>query len=391
LATIAAFTVKRTASNLSIGTQREAGSAFSPVVLSNLVLTLNDARSADWKSWADDFLINGHNLDNDEKTGTLDLLNASRQVVLSLQFSHLGITRLTRLPATGGGSAGRLEAELYYESLAILQSVSSANGPSTVAPPLAASSPTSSGADQVARDLSNFPHVDGLVKKSYASSQGESSSDENANYSSTLNSDAVAAKYESMLKDAGWEEISRSESGDASAYTHFVRRQWKKSSQSADIRITQTKTNGSDIYVATKNSRVGILSATANAMKQINPDTAPAAGSPNDQGARDPANFPRIAGSVRRSYAASGSAAAPHEDAAYRAKVPIAQVEAFYVNRLSKSDWEQSERRETDDADGANHQITLIMNLGRTSATIYLKEIQPEITDITIMSATSAP
>ena len=237
------------------------------------------------------------------------------------------------------------------------------------------------------RAISDFPNLPELARISYQSSLRESAESLSTDYTSKLSPNEVASKFEEQLKNADWTEIDRSESGDAASCTQFVRRQWKRLSETADIRITQTKANGSEIFLAISLSRTGVLAAAAADLESINTDVAPTTGSPNDQGSRDPSNFPRIAGSVRKSFTTSGSATSSHEDAVYRAKVSLQQAEAFYVNHLLQADWEETERRETGDTEDTSHQVTLLMKLGGRSVTIHLKEIQPKLTEITVQSA----
>jgi len=190
------------------------------------------------------------------------------------------------------------------------------------------------------------------------------------------------------LADSGWTEASRNDSGDAAAFTQFIWRKWTRLSQTADIRITQTKTNGCTIYVALAVDHIGILGAAAAALSGIDPGIASAGGSPNDQGDRDPANLPRIARSLRKSFSYSGASSEFHETAVYRVKVGMAQAEGFYVNLLSQQgDWEITERRETGNLDDGSHQIILFMKLIRSTVEIHLDEEVPgAVTTVTIMS-----
>ena len=245
-------------------------------------------------------------------------------------------------------------------------------------------------ADQGARDPVDCPRIDGLLRKSYYSSHAESSLEEDATYSTKLAIDDVVAKYDEALKSAGWEETRKSESGNAADFTHYYRLVWTKTVQTIDLKLTQTK-GGAEVSLTVSANRVGVLSALAAALKGINPDVAPAEGSPADQGARDPADFPRISRSVRKSYSAYGSAKAPEETAVYRAKLPIIQAEGFFVNRLRDADWEQNIRRESGDPFGGSHEIGINWKLSRRSARISLKEIEPEITEISLYLSTTAP
>jgi hypothetical protein len=233
--------------------------------------------------------------------------------------------------------------------------------------------------------LRDFPTIPNLVRKSFVSTQSETAETLNTDYSSKLGPSEVAAQYETQLTSAGWEEIERSQSGDSASGTLFVRRQWKRQSQNADFRINQS-TNGSDFFLSITQSGTGILSSAASELEGTNVDAQASGGSPNDQGERDPANFPRITSSVRKSFQLSGTARTPHEDAVYRARVTLQQAEAFYVNHLLQADWEETQRREVGDAEDYQHSVYLSMKLGGREVTIQLKAIQPKVTEITIQS-----
>jgi len=255
----------------------------------------------------------------------------------------------------------------------------------------AATTPTAGGdpADQGARDPREFPRIEGLVRKSYTSFDREGTSEETVVYTAKAGIDDVLGRYESTMKSAGWEEARKNESGSANDLTHYYHLKWTKTVQEVDLRFTQTKSGGTELIIAVYSNRVGNLSALTAAMKDTATEAVAAEGSPNDMGARDPADFPRIARSTRKSYSASGNATSPDETAVYRAKVAIKSVEAFFVNQLSQSDWEQVDRRESGDPLGGTHDTTLRWTRGKRAVKIYLREIEPAITEITVWLSSS--
>ncbi len=406
---ISAFSVKRRPSADEIGTSRGVA-APGPLVLSNLVVTVREAQSATWKTWADDFLINGNRADSQERNATLDLLGPSLTTTeCSFQFSHVGIVRLSRVPAPPSETVRKLEAELYYETLALGAAASTGSTPA-VTPPPAPTSPAAPAkepvtpvvtdpaspaaavdpADAGGHDPADFPRIGSIVRKSYSSDYRESSATETIAYTSKLAPKEIAAAYVSALNQAGWEESKRSETGDAAGGTQNLRLMWSKKLQSSDINIYQTKTGGSEISIGLWSNRAGALGRFNAAMKEMNADLASAGGSPNDLGARDPADFPRITGSVRKSFSASGTPKAPQETAVYRAKVPLAKAEGFFVNRLPQAEWEQSQRREEGDPAAGSHILTHYWSVGRRTAVLNLTEISAELTEINVTLSTSA-
>jgi hypothetical protein len=304
----------------------------------------------------------------------------------------------TSNPATGADASGASHPSSSTTATAPTGTGSGtpSNTSSTPAPTSGAEA-AAAGADQTAGlgapELHDFPQIAGVVRKSYSDSQREAAEALSTDYTSSLSPEEVMTQLGRGLTDTGWSETSRNDSGDAAAFTQFIWRKWTRLSQTADIRITQTKANGCTLYVALAVDHIGILGATAATLTATDPGIEPAGGSPNDQGDHDPSNLPRIARSLRKSFVSSGSLSSElHETAVYRVKVGMAQAEGFYVNRLATlGDWEETERRETANLDDGSHQIILFMKLGRSTVEIHLDEEVPgAVTTITVMS-TIAP
>jgi hypothetical protein len=244
--------------------------------------------------------------------------------------------------------------------------------------------------DQGAREPADFPRIAGLRRVSYTSYAGESKLDESANYETKLPIAEVASGYEQALKEAGWTQTYKSESGSATDHTLYKHLKWTKTVQGADLRLSQTKEGGTTLELTTDATRAGILSAITASLKGIDPGVT-AEASPADQGTKDPADFPRMAKSVRRSYRNSGTATAPFEVVVYRAKLPIHQVEGFYVNHLNDAEWEQLTRRERGDPLSAEHEIIHTWTRGARNVKVTLLEVEPAITQISLELSVSAP
>jgi hypothetical protein len=296
-------------------------------------------------------------------------------------------------PASGAGASGASHPPAPTTTAPTNTGASTPANTSSTPAPSSAAETAAAAADQTAGlgapELHDFPQIAGVVRKSYSDSQREATEALSTDYTSTLSPEEVMSQLGRGLTDTGWAETSRNDSGDSAAFTQFLGRTWTRLSQTADIRITQTKANGCTVYIALKVDHIGILGATAATLTATDPGIEPAGGSPNDQGDRDPSNLPRIARSLRKSFATSGSASSElHETAVYRVKVGMAQAEGFYVNRLAtQGDWEETERRESGNLDDGSHQIILFMKLGRSTVEIHLDEEVPgAVTTITVIS-----
>ncbi|MEO6569804.1 MAG: hypothetical protein ABIO94_13660 [Opitutaceae bacterium] len=400
---VSAFTAKRRFAG--------AGPGLLPVEFSNLTVTLAESQSADWKTWAQNFIVTGNNGDAQEKTATLVIRDQLLSPVLALQFSNVGIARLRRNnPESGSETVRRVEAELYYERLtatvplvavttmtpSIANAAPAATAPSTTTPAtntspgltpvttvgntvaLAGVSPAPTAAitsaDQGAQDPADFPRPADFTRKTFTSLRRPASSEETATYSSKSTFDEILSTYERTLKGDGWEQTMRNESGDPASGSHQFRLRWTRKLEGVEIRLTQGRAGGTEVSVALSSTRAGSLPFPKIPPAGVKPIATASGGTTGDLGARDPADFPRPAGTTRKSYTALGTATAPQETVAYTAKIPIAQVEAFYVGSLAGSDWEETFRREAGDPAAGSHQITLNWSKDRRTAAITLTE-----------------
>ncbi len=124
---IEALTIKQKLVESAVGELRSVRKEATTLEIPNLIVTLPVANGKTWVDWHQDFVINGNSSANKEKNGTLELLGSNLQDVLfTLTFRHLGITRLTRqMPASGEGVA-RVKAEMYCEEIAFEPGTASA-------------------------------------------------------------------------------------------------------------------------------------------------------------------------------------------------------------------------------------------------------------------------
>jgi hypothetical protein len=114
------FTIRRKAASDAGGTTKEPG--LKPVVweIPNLVFYMTPQDSLAWIAWHDDFVVQEHNSDAQEKTFTLELLSPDmKSTILQLDGSGVGIVSAKyeqSLSANAPVSQG-FRVELYVESL----------------------------------------------------------------------------------------------------------------------------------------------------------------------------------------------------------------------------------------------------------------------------------
>lgn len=211
----------------------------------NLTISLADPAPASWTAWMDDFLLKGNNGDDKEKGGSLDFLSPNRaEVLFSLRFKNLGLLSLSR-------SGGKTRAELYCERVELAPRpgvVPPAQGVVLAPPPVALAD-----GDQGARDLADFPRLEGTLRKSFASSRQRTGSIETVVYGTRETLEKIEAAYEKALKDAGWESTNRIESG--AKETRILVLNWKKGNRNAQIAVSPVKDGSNEIRIALTEQR----------------------------------------------------------------------------------------------------------------------------------------
>jgi hypothetical protein len=111
-----------------VGEQRSYQSEPAHLEFSDLVVTLADSAAQSFYHWHQDFLIQGNNSEDKEKSGTLEFLDQSlNKTLFTLSFSGLGIYKLAPVPIDPAVEAvKRVTASMYC------QTITFATGPPTV-------------------------------------------------------------------------------------------------------------------------------------------------------------------------------------------------------------------------------------------------------------------
>jgi phage tail-like protein len=116
---IEALTLKQKVLEVSVGELRGHEREPSHLEMPNLSITLAESAAQKFHDWHDKFVVNGHNDESNEKTGTLEYLTSNLKTVLfTLNFHNLGIYKLTTDKREGGSeNILRCKAEMYCEEM----------------------------------------------------------------------------------------------------------------------------------------------------------------------------------------------------------------------------------------------------------------------------------
>lgn len=103
----------------TIGETRSYTKTSGTVEFSNIKITIGITSAASWEAWWTDFVVKGNATESKEKNAVLQLIDSSGAPLdVALNFTQVGILRLSRPPATAG-AATKLEAEMYFEGLSL--------------------------------------------------------------------------------------------------------------------------------------------------------------------------------------------------------------------------------------------------------------------------------
>lgn len=115
---IETITVRRAITEYQDGGSREVSIILGPQRVSDVILTLPDGFATEFARWADDFLVQGHSSDADERTGTIEYVDPAFRPLFTMTLRHLGIYRLAReRAATAKNVTAKAKAYLYCEEL----------------------------------------------------------------------------------------------------------------------------------------------------------------------------------------------------------------------------------------------------------------------------------
>jgi hypothetical protein len=287
------------ASTETVGATRDYTSTTGRIGYSNLTVTLLRAKSATWRAWFDDFVVNGNGSDTNEKSGALEFLSADlKQVVFALNIEHIGILRLSRVNVAAG-APGLDQAELYFEKISTGPSDESTADSETVQPLEAVlmqtdslqmatgmlsdattstsgtttvsvgdrftsgdatvsdstTAPTRAGtvvgttstavtntnpADQGSRDPAGFPRVEGLTRVDFSGQYHTTSTSEESHYTTPDKIYELLARIDAAAKGAGWTLAHFGEG--YSQGEKWVAEQWKKDDSNVALSIYQPDT-----------------------------------------------------------------------------------------------------------------------------------------------------
>jgi hypothetical protein len=114
--TIGSITISQAAATSGAGADRDSPVAPPHAEFSNLHITLWESTAQNWRQWANDFIVNGNNGDQNERSGHLSFLASDLTTELArLEFSHLGIFGLERPPLDPNAVPSGFD--LYCEAL----------------------------------------------------------------------------------------------------------------------------------------------------------------------------------------------------------------------------------------------------------------------------------
>lgn len=94
----------------------------STLEIPDLVVKVPESQAESIFAWEQDFIVNGNNSDDFEKSGTLEFLASNlREVYFTLNFSNLGIYRVTADKVESASNAIRyIEAAMYCENMSFV-------------------------------------------------------------------------------------------------------------------------------------------------------------------------------------------------------------------------------------------------------------------------------
>lgn len=233
------------------------------VRISNIVLAMVEKPTAmaSWKAWLNSYVVQGHNADTDEKSGTLKLMNATGNVYLAVQLKGLGISRISHRAAsgpviqsgpavhgTGTSSLAVHEVELSCEGLAILQDeLSLAPVPLSPEPVTPVPPPAKADEDQGARDPADVPRFPECVRSAFTGSRGKTRNEESAAYVTRESIEKVEAFFTEKMKDLKWKDASRSEAGRLADLSYKLDVRWERDKQTAALTLRKRKDGATTI------------------------------------------------------------------------------------------------------------------------------------------------
>ncbi|HUJ44651.1 MAG TPA: hypothetical protein VLW52_13710, partial [Opitutaceae bacterium] len=243
-----------------------------------------------------------------------------------------------------------------------------APGAVSSAAPIAPGAATS--ADQTAAALANFPAPRGATRTAFVSSRGKSTWQERGYYNVAATPDNAGPAYAQQLAAAGWNELSRSQSGDATAHTLQFTVDLQKDQTRGHVVLSQNS-GGNGLMVTVTTLYPGNSAPALGTGATAAPATG-ATTSASDRGTRDPADFPRLPGSIRTSFSSTSQKTSAQEVATYTAKCAPAAADAFFGQNLPGAGWDELTRDENLNDASKGDQISEKWQNGARTALILL-------------------
>lgn len=115
---IDAIVLKSGSAASSLGVARTFQVAPGQLEIPNLAVTAAESEATDFLKWHEDFVVQGHNTKDKEKTGTLEYLGADLKPLFILSFTGLGIFKYAPEKVEAGAAAiRRAKAEMYCDAI----------------------------------------------------------------------------------------------------------------------------------------------------------------------------------------------------------------------------------------------------------------------------------
>jgi hypothetical protein len=115
---IDSISIRSVVAENAVGELREVEKEPSHLEISDLMITLSEAKAETFYDWHEDFVIKGNNGEDKEKSGTLELLSPTKDVLFTLSFSGLGIYKVAPMAQPAGVEAvRRVTASMYCEQV----------------------------------------------------------------------------------------------------------------------------------------------------------------------------------------------------------------------------------------------------------------------------------
>jgi len=242
-------------------------------------------------------------------------------------------------------------------------------------------------ADQTPAALANFPVLSGATRTWFSSSRGKSTWQERATYTAAVAPNSALASYAPQLAAAGWDETGRSETGDAAAGTHQFTLDYRNGQTTAHVILAQNQKQGTNLDVRLTSLFPGSSAPALGTGSTAAPATGATAAA-SDRGVRDPADFPRLPGSIRTSFTATSQKTSSQEIATYTARCSPAAADAFYTQSLPGAGWDEITRYETVDDQSKSDQISTTWQNASRSATMALNGSTAGSADIRVTVTT---